>query len=90
MDTHTNIHTHTHTHRLAQFVLSREDPDETFLKSLPTSSGCIEIIYPVSARGWTEWDAGAQSCVPSDASMKNPLKMFPRLPLNSPLLLLLT
>ncbi|GIL54817.1 hypothetical protein Vafri_10503 [Volvox africanus] len=33
-------------HRLAQWVLSREDPRETFLKSLPLRAHSLEIIYP--------------------------------------------
>eukprot|EP00955_Chlamydomonas_euryale_P033796 349632-Chlamydomonas_euryale.AAC.54 len=37
--------------RIAQFVLSREDPDETFLKSLPSNVRNIEIMYPVSMHG---------------------------------------
>ncbi|GLI71157.1 hypothetical protein VaNZ11_016258 [Volvox africanus] len=33
-------------HRLAQWVLSREDPRETFLKSLPLRAHSLEIIHP--------------------------------------------
>ena len=33
---------------LAQGVRSREEPEETFLKGVPTDPGRLEIIYPVS------------------------------------------
>jgi hypothetical protein len=35
--------------RLAQFLLSREDPLESFFKSLPKDCTSAEIIYPVRA-----------------------------------------
>lgn len=34
--------------RMAQAVLAREDPRETFLKSIPAKPGPMEVIYPVS------------------------------------------
>ena len=33
--------------RLAQAVLARERPEETFLKSVPAEMDSLEIIYPV-------------------------------------------
>ena len=33
--------------RLAQFVLAREDPQETFLKSIPKQIASLTIVYPV-------------------------------------------
>ena len=36
-------------HRLAQHVLSREDPQESFLKSVPGDAVSVDIIYPVSS-----------------------------------------
>ena len=33
--------------RLAQGVRSREEPEESFLKGVPTDPGRLEIIYPV-------------------------------------------
>ncbi|GAB4823824.1 hypothetical protein N2152v2_010870 [Parachlorella kessleri] len=38
-------------YRLAQAVLAREDPQETFLKSLPTETADVEVIYPASCFG---------------------------------------
>ena len=35
---------------MAQAVLSREDPRETFLKSLPSSPAPVEVLYPVGER----------------------------------------
>lgn len=35
-------------HRLAQGVRSKEEPEETFLKSVPSDMERLEIIYPVS------------------------------------------
>jgi hypothetical protein len=35
--------------RMAQAVLAREDPRETFLKNLPSTASPVEVIYPVSA-----------------------------------------
>ena len=37
-----------HNRRLAQAVLAREDPRETFLKAVPIDGGYLEILYPVS------------------------------------------
>jgi hypothetical protein len=37
-------------YRLAQAVLSREDPQETFLKSVPTDHAEMLILYPVSVK----------------------------------------
>ncbi len=34
--------------RLAQAVLAREDPQEVFLKSIPSDPVDVEVIYPVS------------------------------------------
>lgn len=34
--------------RLAQGVRSKEEPEETFLKSVPSDVERLEIIYPVS------------------------------------------
>lgn len=34
--------------RLAQSVLSREDPREVFLKAVPAEPTDVEVIYPVS------------------------------------------
>ena len=34
--------------RLAQGVRSREEPEETFLKGVPSDPGRLEIIYPVT------------------------------------------
>lgn len=36
--------------RLAQGVRSREEPEESFLKGVPTDPGRLEIVYPVSRR----------------------------------------
>ena len=33
--------------RLAQFILAREDPQETFLKSIPKQLASLSITYPV-------------------------------------------
>lgn len=33
---------------MAQAVLAREDPRETFLKNLPAKAAPMEVIYPVS------------------------------------------
>ena len=35
--------------RLAQGVRSKEEPEESFLKSIPSDVERLEIIYPVSA-----------------------------------------
>lgn len=32
------------------WVLSREDPTESFLKGLPAGTKAVEVIYPVSGR----------------------------------------
>ena len=37
-------------HRLAQGVRSKEEPEESFLKSIPSDVERLEIIYPVSAQ----------------------------------------
>ncbi|KAG2488071.1 hypothetical protein HYH03_013374 [Edaphochlamys debaryana] len=37
-------------HQLAQWVLSQEDPTETFLKSLPKQPSALEIIHPSSLK----------------------------------------
>jgi hypothetical protein len=37
--------------RLAQAVLAREDPQETFLKSLTSKPAPVEVIYPVRGLG---------------------------------------
>lgn len=34
--------------RLAQGVLSREDPEESFLKGVPTEPDSLELVFPVS------------------------------------------
>jgi hypothetical protein len=36
-----------HHRRMAQAVLAREDPRETFLKAVPIDGGYLEILYPV-------------------------------------------
>jgi hypothetical protein len=36
--------------RMVQSVLSREDPKEIFLKSIPQDTPELEVIYPVSVR----------------------------------------
>lgn len=41
-------------HRLARWVLSQEDPTETFLKQLPRQPGELEVIHPVRG-GWGCW-----------------------------------
>ena len=33
--------------RLAQWVLAKEDPQESFLKSVPASAVSVDVIYPV-------------------------------------------
>lgn len=35
--------------RLAQAVLSREDPQESFLKTVPLDGGYLDVVYPVRA-----------------------------------------
>ena len=35
-------------YRLAQIVLSREDHLESFLKSVPSETSRVEVLYPVS------------------------------------------
>lgn len=35
--------------RLAQGVLSREDPEESFLKGVPTEPDSLELVFPVPA-----------------------------------------
>lgn len=37
-------------YRMAQAVLAREDPRETFLKSIPAKPGPMEVIYPTAFR----------------------------------------
>lgn len=36
------------TDRLAQAVLARENPKETFLKEMPSGQGEVQVIFPVS------------------------------------------
>ena len=36
---------------MAQSVLSREDPTETFFKNVPSKPAPLEVIYPVSRSG---------------------------------------
>ena len=36
--------------RLAQAVLAREEPEETFLKSIPQQLASLQIIHPVRIR----------------------------------------
>lgn len=38
-------------YRMAQAVLAREDPRETFLKNLPSKPAPVEVIYPVRIPG---------------------------------------
>lgn len=35
-------------YRLAQGILSREDPMETFLKTVPTEHASVQVVYPVT------------------------------------------
>ena len=51
--------------RLAQAVLAREDPQETFLKAIPAEPTDVEVIYPVGGR--VMWRMGGQvaGCVAS-------------------------
>jgi hypothetical protein len=35
--------------RLAQGVLSREEPEESFLKGVPTEPDSLELVFPVPA-----------------------------------------
>ncbi len=40
--------------RLAQAVLAREEPEETFLKSIPQDLVYLQIIHPVSVCPFTQ------------------------------------
>ena len=58
--------------RLAQWVLAKEDPQESFLKSVPASAVSVDIIYPVTPRppqmlSMTSSKCLAGSCRPSGA-----------------------
>ena len=46
--------------RLAQWVLAKEDPQESFLKSVPASAASVDIIYPV--RPLPGWRIGRVAC----------------------------
>ena len=48
LSTHVIHHETQDSCRIAQAVLSREDPQEAFLKAVPPSVSDVEIIYPVS------------------------------------------
>ena len=39
--------------RLAQWVLAKEDPQESFLKSVPASAVSVDIIFPARPAAWT-------------------------------------
>lgn len=56
--------------RLAQAVLAREEPEETFLKSVPQHLASLQIIHPVRAKSsCTHQGAHFIASLPQAASM---------------------